>query len=58
MQVPALPRVPLFIVFYDADAEFPATCSVLFERRADVYLDMESLGVLGARFVDRLVRKQ
>lgn len=57
MRVPALPRVPLFLVFYDGDAEFPATCSVLFERRADVFLDMESLGVLGARFAARLVRK-
>lgn len=50
MQVPVLPRMPLFLVFYDADAEFPSTCSVLFERRAGMYLDMESLAIVGALF--------
>lgn len=54
--VPALPRVPLLLLFNDADAEFPAACSVLFERRAEHYLDMECLAMTGMLFADILTR--
>ncbi len=43
-----LPRVPLLLLFNDSDDEFSATCSVLFEQRADEYLDAECLAVVGA----------
>jgi len=32
--IPALPRVPLLLLFNDADEGFPTACSLLFERRA------------------------
>ncbi|MCF8051314.1 MAG: DUF3786 domain-containing protein [Desulfobacterales bacterium] len=54
LQIPALPRVPLLLLFNDADEDFPAQCSVLFEARADRYLDAESLAVLGSHLVHRL----
>jgi hypothetical protein len=54
--VPALPRVPLLLLFNDADAEFPPACSVLFERRAEHYLDMECLAMTGMLLADTLVR--
>lgn len=47
MQFDALPKVPLFLLFNDADEEFPAKSSVLFERRAESYLDPECLAMLG-----------
>jgi hypothetical protein len=47
MQFDALPKVPILLLFNDEDAEFPAQCSVLFERRANTYLDVESLAILG-----------
>jgi hypothetical protein len=43
MQFKALPKIPLLMLFNDADTEFPARCMVLFERRAEDYLDMECL---------------
>jgi hypothetical protein len=49
-----LPRVPLLLLFNDADDEFPAACSVLFERRAAGYLDMECLAMLGMQLARRL----
>ena len=52
----ALPRVPLCLLFNDADDEFPATCSLLFERRAEVYLDPECLAMLGRHLSVRLKR--
>jgi hypothetical protein len=47
MQFNALPQVPLVMLFNDADDEFSATCSVLFQRRAENYLDPECLAMLG-----------
>jgi len=52
--VPALPKVPLLLLFNDADETFQAACSVLFERRAEHYLDMECLAMLGMLLADRL----
>jgi hypothetical protein len=51
MQITALPKVPVLMLYNDADEEFPAKCSVLFERRAEKYLDCECLAILGALFV-------
>ena len=46
-QFDALAKVPMMLLFNDADEEFDATCSILFERRAQVYLDAECLAMLG-----------
>ena len=35
------------MLFNDADEEFPAQSAVLFERRAEKYLDMECLAMVG-----------
>ncbi|OQX65428.1 MAG: hypothetical protein DRH37_08605 [Deltaproteobacteria bacterium] len=45
--VQALPGIPMLLLFNDADSEFPAQCLLLFERRAERYLDMECLAILG-----------
>ena len=47
MQFDALPRVPVILLFNDADEEFPAKSSVLFKRRAEKYLDAECLAMVG-----------
>ena len=47
LKIDALPRVPIFLLFNDADEEFGAECRLLFERRAAAYLDMESTAILG-----------
>jgi len=47
LQFDALPLIPVVILFNDMDEEFSATCSVLFERRAEKYLDAECLAMLG-----------
>lgn len=47
MQFDALPKIPVLMLFNDADKEFPAQCMVLFERRAEDYLDMECLAMVG-----------
>ena len=47
MQFDALPQVPVILLFNDADDEFPTQSSVLFERRAEKYLDPECLAMAG-----------
>ena len=47
LQFDALPKIPVVMLYNDADDEFPVKCSVLFERRAENYLDPESLAMLG-----------
>lgn len=47
VRFPALPKVNLLLLFNDEDDEFPADCSLLYEKHADAYLDMECLAMLG-----------
>jgi hypothetical protein len=53
----ALPMVPLCLLFYDGDEEFPASCKLLFDRAAPLWLDMECLAVVGAIIADLLIKK-
>lgn len=53
-QFDVLPKVPLMLLFNDADEEFSGTCSLLFERRAEDYLDAECLAMLGHHLVRQL----
>ena len=48
----ALPRVPVLILHWPSDEEFPSKLKVLFDRTADRYLDVESLTFL----IEGLVR--
>ncbi|MFW6052614.1 MAG: DUF3786 domain-containing protein [Desulfosalsimonas sp.] len=54
MKVYALPRIPLLLLFNDRDEEFESSCSVLFEKRAKEFLDMECLAIVGWLFSDYL----
>ncbi len=54
MQFDALPKIPILMLFNDADDEFPGRCAVLFERRAEKYLDMECLAMVGMQLFERL----
>ncbi|HAY20736.1 DUF3786 domain-containing protein [Desulfobacca acetoxidans] len=48
MQFKALPRISLLLLFNDGDEEFPAYCTVLFQKQAEYYLDPESLAMTSA----------
>lgn len=45
--LPALPRVPIYLMFNDQDEEFSADCRLLFRESAKHYLDMECLAIVG-----------
>ncbi|NNG01131.1 MAG: DUF3786 domain-containing protein [Desulfobacteraceae bacterium] len=44
----ALPKVPIYLMFNDADEDFPADCTLLFQRDAANYLDMECIAMVGS----------
>lgn len=50
----ALPRLSLLLLFNDADEEFPARGTVLFQKHGEQYLDPESLAMTSASLVRRL----
>ena len=54
MQFDALPKIPILLLFNDKDDEFSAQCSVLFEKRAEKFLDMECLAMVGMHFFEYL----
>ncbi len=55
MKFDVLPRIPLLLLFNDADEGFPAHCSVLFEKRADIFLDAECLAIAGRLLFSALI---
>jgi dienelactone hydrolase len=57
LQFDALPKVPLLMLFNDKDEEFPAQCSVLFEKRVEKLLDMECLAMVGMTFCEYLKKE-
>jgi len=48
-QFDALPMMPIMILFNDADEEFSATCSILYQSRAEKFLDAECLAMVGSQ---------
>jgi len=54
MQFDPLPRIPVLLLFNDVYEEFSAQCSVLFERRAEKYLDSECIAMLGWQLFNHL----
>jgi hypothetical protein len=55
-QVQALPRIPLLLLFNDEDEDFPAQCTLLFQQRAEKFLDMECLAIIGWLLADSLAQ--
>ncbi len=55
IQFTVLSQVPLYFRFNDADEDFPAQCTILFQESVETFLDMESLGMLGALFARKLM---
>jgi hypothetical protein len=54
MQFDALPKHSIILLVNDADAEFPAQCTVLFPAYFDACLDAECIAMVGFQLVGRL----
>lgn len=51
----ALPGIPLYLQFNDAQAPFPAQSSLLLDASIETYLDMQAIFALGTFLCGRLV---
>lgn len=56
--VTALPRVPILFLYNDADKQFPAQTFILFERRAEHFLDAECLVMVALSVLEQLKRAE
>ncbi|MCP4720403.1 MAG: DUF3786 domain-containing protein [Desulfobacteraceae bacterium] len=54
IQVDGLPKIPMVVLFNDAEELFPSKCSILFEKQAETYLDAECIAMLGHQLVSQL----
>ena len=53
-----LPHIPLQLIFYDRDDEFPARATLLFDINATQLIDFEVLAVLVTVFVQYLTKSK
>jgi hypothetical protein len=49
-----LPKIPVQVIFYDRDDEFPARVTLLYDRNATRFLEFEFLAVMVTLFVNVL----
>lgn len=56
MRFNALPRVPVVLRFNDIDVPYPAQCSIIFRRSAEIFLDLESIGIVGTLLTGSIIR--
>ena len=56
--MPVLPRVPLGLVLWRGDAEFPAEGKVLFDSSVSRYLPVEDIVVLAETVVWKLIKRK
>lgn len=54
----ALPCVPLLVVYWQGDEDFPSTCQVLFDAAASHYLPTDGYAILGSMLTRRLMKQR
>jgi Domain of unknown function (DUF3786) len=52
----ALPRVPLLVVFWQGDEDFPSTCQVLFDASISHCLPTDACAILGSQLTRQLIK--
>ncbi len=59
LEIPVLPRVPLRVHFWQEEKEegFPARVKILYDRRANEFLDLESLVFAAERMTETMLEK-
>lgn len=52
----ALPRVPLLVVFWQGDEDFPSSFQILFDSSSSHYLPTDAFAILGSTLTRRLIK--
>jgi len=53
--IPALPKIPLAVVIWEEDDEFPAKSNILFDSVAPMHLTTAALWVLGVELAHKMI---
>ncbi|MGN0335085.1 MAG: DUF3786 domain-containing protein [Lachnospiraceae bacterium] len=53
-EISAFHEIPMRIIFWDKDEEFPAQANLLFDRSASQYIHVESIVTIASVFLERL----
>jgi hypothetical protein len=51
----ALPKIPLQIIYYDGDDEFPCEVQILFDKNASLFMEFECLAFLEGCLVKAMI---
>jgi len=54
VKINALPLIPITIILYEEDSEFPPDAQIFFNKSVSHYLDLEQTGILVELTVERL----
>lgn len=54
-RIPALPKLPLAVILWEGDEEFPAQANILFDSVAPTHLSTAALWVLGVELATKLL---
>ncbi|MBI4489836.1 MAG: DUF3786 domain-containing protein [Deltaproteobacteria bacterium] len=57
VKVPCFPMLPILVVLWAADEEFPASANILYDKSAGLFLPTEDLAVCGSMLTSALVKK-
>ena len=52
----ALPRVPLLVVYWQGDEDFPSSCQILFDASASQCLPTDACAILGSMLKSKIVQ--
>ena len=53
--IPALPKIPLAVVLWEGDEEFPAKSTIVFDSVAPLHLSTAALWVLGVELAGKMI---
>lgn len=58
VRIPVFPRVPLGVVLWKGDAEFPPEANILFDSSVTAYLPVEDMVILAETVVWKLIKRK
>ena len=52
----ALPKVPLAVVFWCGDEDFPPSCKILFDSSVSKFLPTDACAILGSMLTQKILK--
>lgn len=56
-QFQVLPKVPVAVIFWKGDEEFPPNCSILFKKNVNNYLPTDACAIVGSMLAQSIIKQ-